>query len=294
MSADPNQLGTLLIIGGAGMLGTAWRRLAEREGVAFHAPSLEEFDLTTEAPAEAIASGRFSAVVNCAAWTDVDGAEDHEEQATEINGGAVARLATACAEEKVPLVHYSTDYVFQGDASEPYATDHARDPLNAYGRSKAVGEEAIEASGCHHLTIRTSWLYAPWGKNFVLTMRSLCRSRDELKVVDDQRGRPTSAEHLAEASLALLRADAAATGQHGLFHVSDGGEPCTWHGFASAINEIAAESRCTVHPCTTDEFPRPALRPAYSVMDLDKTESAIGPRPAWRDLLADTLGRVQD
>ena len=285
--------GLVLLLGGDGMLGTAWARLLQREGIGFDAPTIKEFDLASNAPAERLRSGDYAALVNCAAYTDVDGAEMHEAIATEINGHAVGRLAEACRDAGVPLVHYSTDYVFQGDATEPYPTDRSRRPLNAYGRSKAVGEELVEASGCQHLTIRTSWLYAPWGKNFVLTMRHLCRSKEELRVVDDQRGRPTSAEHLAETSLTLLRAGAPAPGVDGIFHASDGGA-CTWHGLASAVNELAAGGRCKVHPCQTDEFPRPAVRPAYSVMDLSKTEAFTGPTPVWRERLADVLGRIPE
>jgi len=275
--------GRVLLIGASGMLGRAWGELLGREGIGHDAPPRSEVDLAT---ADWSRLGGYTTVVNCAAWTDVDGAEAREAEATAINGEAVGRVARGCAEHGTTLVHYSTDYVFNGQASEPYTVDAPIEPLNAYGRSKAAGEAAIAASGCRHLTVRTSWLYAPWGKNFVRTMANLCRTKDELRVVNDQRGRPTSAEHLASATLGLLRA-----GVDGFAHVTDGGA-CTWFGFASEINRLAAGGRCDVKPCTSDEFPRPAPRPTYSVLDLSGTEAAIGPMPDWKQNLAGVIDRL--
>jgi len=184
------------------------------------------------------------------------------------------------------LVHYSTDYVFNGRARSPYPIDAPLEPINAYGRSKAVGEKALRESGCRHLLLRTSWLYAPWGANFVLTMRKLTGERDELRVVDDQIGRPTSAEHLAATSMKLIEADA-----EGTFHVTDGGQ-CSWHGFATAI-ALAVNPNCRVVPCASDEFPRPARRPAYSVLDLGPAEAIVGPMRDWKDNLADVLAHTR-
>ena len=178
--------------------------------------------------------------------------------------------------------HYSTDYVFDGTATEPYQTDHPRSPVNAYGRSKAIGEELIAESGVEHLLVRASWLYAPWGQNFVLTMRDLARSRDSLRVVHDQRGRPTDSRRLGEVSLEL-----AEQGHRGTFHVTDGGE-CTWFELASLVASIANPS-CTVDPCTSAEFPRPASRPAYSVLDISATEQVVGPLIPWEDRVRDTV-----
>lgn len=266
------------------MLGRAWRELLTREAVDFDAPSLEDFDLLGFEPAQLEG---FGTVVNCAAWTDVDGAEAEEDAATELNGHAVGRLARACRSAGATLVHYSTDYVFSGSATEPYPIDAPREPLNAYGRSKAAGEEQIEASGCDHLTLRTSWLYAPWAQNFVRTMAKLCQEKERLNVVDDQRGRPTSSEHLAAGSLELLRADS-----RGFVHLTDGGA-CTWFDFTREINRLAAEGRCDVQPCTSDAFPRPAARPAYSVLDLAPAEAVLGPIPDWKTRLADVIGRLE-
>ena len=225
-------------------------------------------------------------VINCAAYTDVDGAETHEDLASAINSTGVGRLAARCCEVGATLVHFGTDYVFEGQAATPRGIDSPRAPQGAYGRSKALGETLLERSGARHLLVRTSWLYAPWGKNFVRTISSLGTRMDELRVVDDQRGRPTSAEHLATTTLALLE-----HGALGTWYVTDGGE-CTWCGFARTIVRLS-ESTCTVVPCTTAEFPRPAARPAYSVLDVSKTEALLGPMPRWEDNLADVMGRLE-
>ncbi len=202
------------------------------------------------------------------------------------NGDGPRRLAEACKRAFVPLVHFSTDYVFAGHGAEPYRVDAPLDPQSAYGRTKAAGETAIRESGAEHLILRTSWLYAPWANNFVRTIAKLSRERDALKVVDDQRGRPTSAEHLATSTLALLRQAA-----RGTLHVTDGGE-CTWFGLASEIVRLLG-SPCVVSPCTTAEFPRPAPRPAYSVLDLSRTEALLGKLPDWRVNLEDVMARLE-
>lgn len=277
----------VLLLGADGMLGRAWLELLEREGLHHDTRTFPDFDLTNEEQVRALPAEGFDVVVNCTGWTNVDGAETDEAAATVLNGDGVGWLAEHCRDTGRTLVHYSTDYVFSGDATEPYAVDHPRAPLNAYGRSKAVGEERIEGSGAAFLLLRTSWLYAPWGNNFVRTMARLGRSKDALKVVHDQRGRPTSAEHLASASLALLR-----KGVGGTLHVTDGGE-CTWYELAKAVID-RVNPACAVSPCTTDEFPRPAKRPAYSVLDLGPTEAHLGPMPPWEELVADVVARLPE
>ena len=263
-----------LLISPDGMLGQAFIKALQERGLAFRSIGEPDLDLTNSASVDEAIASDIELVINCAAYTNVDGAEENEAVATAVNGDGVRNLATRCKAVGAKLVHYSTDYVFEGDASAPYRTDHPRAPLNAYGRSKAVGEEALENAGIDHLLIRTSWLYAPWGNNFVLTMAKLGREREALKVVDDQRGRPTSAEHLARTTLALLDA-----GASGSFHVTDGGE-CTWWEFAKYVVAKVSD-RCVVSPCSTAEFPRPAKRPAYSVLDLSKTEELVGPMGPW-------------
>ncbi|MEM1183409.1 MAG: dTDP-4-dehydrorhamnose reductase [Planctomycetota bacterium] len=270
------------ILGANGMLGRAVAERCQTLGIEPRLLSETDIDLSRPFKDSVVRELDVDAVMNCAAWTDVDGAESAEDQATVINGEGVGRLAKACAVAGVPIVHYSTDYVFDGRATSPYATDHPRDPLNAYGRSKAVGEIALEQSDADWLCVRTSWLYAPWGKNFVLTMAKLLPERDDLKVVDDQVGRPTSARQLAERSIAMLR-----QGFRGMAHGTDGGE-CSWHEFACAIaDSVGVETRPA--SCGSDAFPRPAKRPAYSVLDIRASDDALGPARPWTDELASVL-----
>ena len=276
----------ILLVGDRGMLGRAFRELFATTIRAYEGFDLPDFDASEPAQVAVVMRKSWSAIINCAAYTNVDGAEDHEQAAMRGNAVAPRVLAEASKRAGIPLVHFSTDYVFAGDAQQPYPVDAPLQPLGAYGRTKAAGEEAIRESGAQHLILRTSWLYAPWANNFVRTMAKLTRDKPALKVVDDQRGRPTSAEHLAKTALALL--DRAASGT---FHVTDGGE-CTWYEFTRAIAEILGRT-CTISPCTTAEFPRPAPRPAYSVLDLAKTEALLGPMPDWRSNLASVLARLE-
>ncbi|MEM8495892.1 MAG: dTDP-4-dehydrorhamnose reductase [Planctomycetota bacterium] len=271
-----------LILGSGGMLGRALREMAEASGVALTAWTRSDLDFATPAAGWPALPVGVTHVVNAAAYTDVDGAETDAEHANRINGQALADLSGWCAAAGATLVHYSTDYVFAGNASSPYATDAPRDPLNAYGRSKAIGEAALEAGPASYLCLRTSWLYAPWGNNFVCTMRRLMSQRDALNVVDDQLGRPTSAVHLAEQTRDLLAARVT-----GMQHACDGGT-CSWFEFAGHIaRRVGFAGELT--PCTSEQFVRPANRPAYSVLDLTRTEAAIGPRPHWTRCLDDAL-----
>lgn len=271
------------------MLGQAFVALLEQRGIQRTTGQRPAVDLSEpERLAERLdiaVPKDCTAVINCGAYTQVDDAEAHEDAANAVNCQAVEVVARLCKSRNIPLVHFSTDYVFAGDATSPYAVDTPHAPINAYGRSKACGERALLASGAEHLLVRTSWVYAPWGNNFVRTMARLTAAQPTLNVVNDQRGRPTSAEYLAERSLALLLA-----GHRGTYHVTDGGE-CTWFEFTQ---EIAREldRACQVQPCTSAAFPRPAKRPAYSVLDLSKTEAAIGPARPWQDNLRDVLRRI--
>lgn len=273
---------SVLLIGDRGMLGQAIARELEHRGIAFDATARPALDITDESAVKRQIQPRHRTVINCAAWTDVDGAEDNFEAAESVNAAGPALLAERCLHLGAKLVHFSTDYVFNGHADAPWPTDAPIDPVNAYGKTKAEGERAIIAAGCDALILRTSWLYAPWGKNFVLTMARLMGERDDLTVVDDQRGRPTSVLNLARTTLDLLDENAA-----GILHATDAGE-CTWFGFADRIRECIG-SACSVKPCTSDAFPRPAKRPAYSVLDLTPTEAHIGPRPHWHECLDEVL-----
>jgi dTDP-4-dehydrorhamnose reductase len=271
-----------LLISPDGMLGRAWEALLRERGMAFDAISYPQLDLRDAASVAQALRAEHRLVINCAAYTDVDGAEKNEVEASAVNAGGVELLARRCRELGACLLHYSTDYVFDGRASAPYPVEAPRAPQNAYGRGKARGEELLVASGAEHLIVRTSWLYAPWGKNFVDTIARAARERPVLRVVNDQRGRPTSAQYLALRTLGLLE-----HGARGIAHVTDGGE-CTWYEFAREIVRLEG-APARVEPCTTEEFPRPALRPAYSVLALDTTEALLGPSRTWQDNLADVL-----
>lgn len=286
MSNGSPSLGPILITGGNGMLAAAWRKLLDNRQIDYTTPSENDLDITEPKSVARHVTDKFPIVINCAAYTDVDGAETNIALAEQINGEAVGVLARRCSDVGSLLVHFSTDYVFNGQASKPYAVDEPTDPINAYGQSKLSGEQAMQNTNCRFLLIRTSWLYAPWGKNFVHTIANLVSKRDELSVVDDQRGRPTSAEHLAATTLALLERDAT-----GIYHVTDGGE-CTWYEFAQQIGG-AVNPACKIAPCTSDAFPRPAKRPRYSVLDISYVESTLGPMPDWQKNVADVLRRLE-
>ncbi|MEO8070695.1 MAG: dTDP-4-dehydrorhamnose reductase [Acidobacteriota bacterium] len=271
-----------LLLSPDGMLGRAFVALLRTRDIPFTGVSYPDFNIASAADIGRVVGDEFRVVINCCAFTDVDGAETREAEAHAVNAEGVRLLAARCRQTGAVLVHYSTDYVFDGKATEPYPVDAPRRPQNAYGRTKAEGEESLVASGCEHLLIRTSWLYAPWGKNFVNTIARASMSRPVLRVVADQYGRPTSAEYLAERSLGLL--DAGATG---IYHVTDGGA-CTWFDFARAIVK-GVDGPARVDACTTAEYPLPAYRPAYSVLDLAATDGLIGPSRPWEFNLADVL-----
>ncbi len=271
------------VVGASGMLGRAMTAELARRGVDFVALDVDVLDLTAPATVPVAIPSDVGCVINCAAYTDVDAAEEHEELANAVNGHGVAVLAERCRAIGANFVTFGTDYVFRGDADVPHRVDAPLTPSNAYGRSKALGEKLLLESGVPHLLIRTSWLYAPWGKNFVLTMAELTRARDSLRVVADQRGRPTSARHLARTTLDLVN-----RGADGTFHVTDGGE-CSWYELALVVRDHLGHA-CEITPCTTEEFPRPAKRPAYSVLDITATEALLGPMPHYRE----SVGRALD
>ena len=276
----------LLLLGDRGMLGRAFRELFATTHRTWAGFDLPDFDITDPSQVNSLLERPWSAVINCAAYTNVDGAETDEAAALRTNGTAPGILAQACAKVHVPLVHFSTDYVFSGDAHVPYAVDAPPQPLSAYGRSKAAGERFIQQSGAAFLIVRTSWMYAPWGNNFVRTMARLTRDQATVKVVNDQRGRPTSAQHMAKSTMALLD-----HGARGIFHVTDGGE-CTWYEFTVEIARLLGH-KATIIPCTTADFPRPARRPAYSVLDLGPTEKLLGPMPDWHDNLTKVIAQLE-
>jgi dTDP-4-dehydrorhamnose reductase len=281
MLAEP-----VVVLGAAGMLGRATLAELSRRGLNHRGLLRAQVDLARPETIEAGLPRGTGSVINCAGWTNVDAAESQEAEATAVNGRGVGELAARCKAIGALLVHYSTDYVFAGKASAPYATDQPRAPLNAYGRSKAAGEELLEQSGARHLLLRTSWVYAPWGKNFVRTIARLAGQRPSLSVVNDQLGRPSSAEQIARVTLELMSADAL-----GAFHVSDDGQ-CTWFEFAQAIVAHTGAA-CRVEPCSSDQFPSPAVRPSYSVLDLSRTRERVPDIQPWQHCLGDVMRRLE-
>jgi len=269
------------------MLGRAWETFLDsrdipHDAVARNRTAPNALDLGDPRAIECVVRRGYRWVVNCAAYTAVDAAESDEEGAIQVNGEAVGDLARSAAKHGATLIHYSTDYVFNGNARTPYAVNAPLEPVNAYGRSKALGEVYVRNASEHNLVIRTSWVYAPWGNNFVLTMRRLLRSQSQICVVDDQRGRPTSVFTLVDATWALMQ-----HGANGTYHVADAGT-CTWCEFAQEIGRIEGAT-CRVLPCTTHQFPRPAKRPAYSVLDTSSTEAVVGTLPDWHYALRRVL-----
>ncbi|MFI5496981.1 dTDP-4-dehydrorhamnose reductase [Actinoplanes sp. NPDC051859] len=273
-----------LITGAGGMLGrdlgTVLAAAGERDVLA---ATRADLDITDPAAVRDAVTGA-DIVVNTAAWTDVDGAEAAEQQATEINGHAVANLAAVAGSR---LIHLSTDYVFDGRATVPYPEDTVPAPINAYGRGKALGEQAVLAAGGY--VVRTAWLYGEHGPNFVRTMLRLAAVRDTIAVVTDQQGPPTSSYALAGQLLALATAATAGRAAPGAYHGTAAGST-TWHGLARAVFVLAGHDPDRVRPTTSDQFPRPASRPAYSVLGQDRwAGTGVTPLPDWRTMLADAM-----
>jgi dTDP-4-dehydrorhamnose reductase len=243
----------------------------------------------------AIARAKPQVIVNAAAWTAVDRAEAEPDACHRINADAPAAMAAAARDAGALLVHYSTDYVFDGSARRPYREDDSVGPLGTYGRSKLEGEQAIDASGCAAIVLRTSWVYGMTGQNFLRTMLRLANEREELGVVDDQQGSPTWSRSLARATLQLLDTHATDTttwpGLSGLYHATASGST-TWFGFASAIFELAPglARRPRLRPLATADYPLPAPRPAWSVLDCELLRERFGiTLPGWRDALCECL-----
>ena len=240
-----------------------------------------ELDLADQAAIRRVVrEAKPQLIVNAAAYTAVDKAEAQPDLAMRINGIAPGVLAEEAKRLGALLVHYSTDYVFDGTKSTAYTEDDAPNPHSVYGRSKLAGERAVQASGCRHLILRTSWVYGPRGKNFFLTIAAKARAGERLRVVDDQRGVPTTSAFLAERTLALIARDAS-----GLLHLVPAGET-TWYGFAREIVQLIG-ARSEVQPIKTGEFPAAARRPANSVLDNRRAAAILGEPPHWRELLDD-------
>ena len=295
----------ILLLGANGQVGTELRRsllglgdvvAASRTGQLPDGGACEAVDLAQVADiAAAVNRIAPDIVVNAAAYTAVDRAESEPELAYRINAEAPGALAEACHGRGIPLVHYSTDYVFDGQASRPYREEDPTDPLNVYGASKLAGEQAIAASGADHLILRTAWVYGLHGHNFLRTMLRLGAERDALDVVDDQRGCPTPSWLIADVTASILKRGMF---DRGVVHLVTAGET-TWHGFAQAIFDDAVavgglDHAPLIRAVPSSHYPTPVRRPAYSVLDTARLGNTYGLElPGWRRALATTLRAPQ-
>jgi dTDP-4-dehydrorhamnose reductase len=274
----------LLITGAYGQLGRAVIRAASDQGLTAAGRDLDTLDITDgKAVGRWIAHEHPHAVINCAAYTAVDDCEQHETEATRVNGTAVGLLAASCAEIGATLVHISTDYVFAGTGQRPYREGDSPAPVSAYGRSKLVGERAA-ATTPRHLIVRTAWLYGHGGHNFVEAIRAQVNAgASRLRVVADQRGTPTLSDDLADAIIDLVRLNTT-----GIIHATASGST-TWHGFAVEIVRLLGVD-VEVVAVSSEDYPRPATRPSYSVLDTSRLAELRGPLPPWEDGLKRYLG----
>jgi dTDP-4-dehydrorhamnose reductase len=282
----------ILVFGGNGQLGQELTRLGAARGMPMHALAHGEADIADSgAVATALARWKPELLVNAAAYTKVDLAETNIEQARKGNEIGPAVLASACAGAGIPMVHVSTDYVFDGSKPDPYVETDPVCPISTYGRSKVAGEEAVRGTLKHHVILRTAWVYSEFGNNFLKTMLRLAETRDELRIVADQRGSPTSAREIAEAILHLVPLLLRDQKLSGTYHFTAEGFT-TWHGFASRVVETAAPitgRNPRVTPIQTADYPTPAKRPANSRLDCGLFVRTFGFSPRhWTESVDET------
>ena len=293
---------TVLVTGANGQLGSEMRLVAAAskdryiftDVVDLPGVETEKLDITNiDAVRAMVKENDVKVIVNCAAYTNVDKAEDDQEFCALLNAKAPENLAVAMKEVDGLLVHVSTDYVFGGDPyNTPCREDQKGTPTGVYGLTKLQGEQAIEASGCHHVIIRTAWLYSEFGKNFVKTMLMLTSTKPQLNVVFDQTGTPTYALDLAEAIYDIVE-NRKYEGNDGVYHFSNGGV-CSWFDFTKMIAEYAGNTACDIRPCHSNEFPSKVTRPAYSVLDKTKIKETFGLSiPYWTDSLKKCIKNLQ-
>ena len=284
----------ILLTGGSGQVGRSLLAHAHINTLPVFAPTRAELDLSdSQSIARSLASRPWSAIINAGAYTAVDQAENEPALADAINAKAPALLADYCKAQMIPMVHFSTDYVFSGDKPSAYSETDDRAPLGVYGQTKCDGEQAVLASGCKAVVLRTAWVVSPYGKNFVKTMLRLAQQRDAIRVVADQYGCPTGATDLADGVMSILpRLMQDSSAPQGLYHCSNRGDT-TWAGLARAV--MAASARlggpiATIIDITTADYPTPAKRPQNSRLSCEKLqrEWGIKMRP-WQDMIADTV-----
>ncbi len=275
---------TILVTGANGQLGREMRRVASASSDRYIFTDVEELDITDYgAISRMVQQSGVEVIVNCAAYTNVDKAEDDVEFANMLNNTAVGYLAMAAKMVDATLIHISTDYVFDGSAHTPYTEDQPTKPIGVYGVTKLAGEESVLESGCNHIIIRTSWLYSQWGNNFVKTMQRLTAERDSLSVIFDQIGTPTYAGDLADAIGAIIATDQ--LDRSGRYHYSNEGV-CSWFDFAQVICHMSG-NECRISPIHSGEYPAKVTRPHYSVLDKTKIKESFGLEiPHWMASLA--------
>lgn len=279
----------ILVTGAKGQLG---RELQSIVGSGWCFTDVDELDICSKEAVEAyVTSNHIDTIVNCAAYTNVDRAEDEPQEAERINSDAVALLADVARRHNIRLIHISTDYVFGGTHyNTPISEDAEPQPLGVYGTTKLMGERAVAGSGCRHVIIRTAWLYSPYGKNFVRTILRLAAERDTIRVVSDQIGSPTYAHDLA---LVIRDISEGRIAAEGLYHYTNEGV-VSWYEFACAIVNIAG-LECKVEACTTTEYGAKAPRPAYSVLSKAKISSVLEDEiPQWRVSLERCIKRINE
>lgn len=286
-----NNITSVLVTGANGQLGSELKLVAAQYP-SFHFIFVSRKELAIDDPDAAqkfFAAQHIDYCINCAAYTAVDKAESDAANAFLINAEAVANLATVCKEHDTQLIHISTDYVFDGNASQPYKETDATNPLGVYGASKRKGEELALANDPSTIIIRTSWLYSSFGNNFVKTMLRLMKERESINVVNDQFGCPTYAADLADAIMKII---SSGIKKPGIYQYSNEGIT-TWYGFASAIKELS-NSNCTVNPVTTAEYPTPTKRPAYTAMDTSGIRETFSISiPQWKESLSNCIGLLK-
>jgi len=280
-----------LITGGSGQLGIAVSQELGSRGLEFGAWGSKDLDIT-QSPIVLDVISKLSpkVIINCAGWTDVDGAECNEQSASRVNSDGAGNVAIAAKVISAKLIQISTDYVFSGLGETPWKVDDAINPQSVYGQSKAEGERRVLAIYPERTTIvRTAWLYSPWGKNFAKTMARLAIiGNEKVRVVDDQIGQPTSAMDLAQQLIEL----GLSTSPVGIYHGTNSGQ-ATWYEFAQVIFELAGEDVARVIPVSSSEYPRPAKRPGYSVLSHEAwAKTSIVPMRHWRNALADAMPAI--
>ena len=283
----------ILVTGANGQLGNEMRRLGAVSPNNYIFTDVAELDITNADAVMHVAKHySIDAIINCAAYTNVDKAESDEATAELINATAVANLAAAMKEVGGTLFHVSTDYVFGSEGNTPRAEDMPLNPLGVYGRTKLHGEQAILDSGCKALIFRTAWLYSEFGNNFLKTMMRLTAEREQLNVVFDQVGTPTYAGDLALAIFSIIEAGVY-EGNEGIYHFSNEGV-CSWYDFAVEIAAVAGNTNCRINPCHSSEFPSPVTRPPYSVLDKTKIKATFDiDIPHWRESMEYCIKRIK-